>query len=505
MFLALLAAASLVPVGCQSGLSGACGGGPCGGTSPGVFSRLRSRIFTRPAPAAPCCGQTIGGEAPLEMGAPAVVTPIPGPGATIVTPNSVVPSSPPASSDSTPSELAPIPSNEKTPSAIPEPRNETGSMGTTKPTAGRASYEASGSRSRVSRFGDDLTRATVTTSQPASGSARGSSPSFSEEPTISLLENLPDVEDIRDWHSNEPAPPAEAESVAAPAPKKPEAPPRAEPAPSSVEPPVGAVSATPGFRRFKPVEPKLAGGSLPTKEGLDWLAEKGYKTLLDLREPSEVQASFIADVTSRGLRYVVLPIGLKQVDAEHVSRFDEELALSSSRPLYFCDTDGTRAGVLWYIHQLTVNKIDAQEANREAEELGLADKEYWKAASTYLEGLKAPPASTPAAQNPPAPTSPPAGPSAARVEPKADEVATVAPGAKPLKDIATPPDDDQIKVTDHRDQTSWRSYAALVVTGLGVPLAYISRSAFPSLRTLSRASLPAPEPGPKSLPPGSDG
>ena len=47
------------------------------------------------------------------------------------------------------------------------------------------------------------------------------------------------------------------------------------------------------------VDLKLAGGSLPSTAGLNWLVEKGYRTLLDLRESSEVPPSFIAEVTKR--------------------------------------------------------------------------------------------------------------------------------------------------------------------------------------------------------------
>ena len=47
---------------------------------------------------------------------------------------------------------------------------------------------------------------------------------------------------------------------------------------------------------------------VPSATGLDWLAEKGYKTVLDLREEAEFSASFIADASRRGLRYVALPL-----------------------------------------------------------------------------------------------------------------------------------------------------------------------------------------------------
>ena len=96
-------------------------------------------------------------------------------------------------------------------------------------------------------------------------------------------------------------------------------------------------------RRFVAVDLKLAGGSTPSTEGLRWLVDKGYRTVLDLRESSEVPSSFIADAASLGLRYVALPIGLKTIDRDHVERFNFEMAAGEARPLFFFDSDGTRA------------------------------------------------------------------------------------------------------------------------------------------------------------------
>src|SRR5262249_22844933 len=154
---------------------------------------------------------------------------------------------------------------------------------------------------------------------------------------------------------------------------------------------------------FAAVDPKLAGGSLPSTDGLDWLSEKGYKTLVDLREPGDVQSSFLAEVSRRGLRYISLPIGLTNIDRDHVNRFKFEISLEDARPLYFFDTDGNRAGMLWYIHRMTDGKdsYDAEEALRQAGELGLVDEAFQKAGQKYLDGLKKPaspvPSTAPAA------------------------------------------------------------------------------------------------------------
>jgi hypothetical protein len=109
-----------------------------------------------------------------------------------------------------------------------------------------------------------------------------------------------------------------------------------------------------------------------------------------------------------------LPISLKTLDTNHIARFHAELALASSRPLYFCDIDGTRAGTLWYIHKVTVDRVDPLVARRDAEEIGLKNDAFWKAATAYLESIR--PAPTPVATSPPrevdstAPPAPTAGP-----------------------------------------------------------------------------------------------
>ncbi len=159
---------------------------------------------------------------------------------------------------------------------------------------------------------------------------------------------------------------------------------------------------------------KLAGGSLPSTAGLSWLAEKGYRTVLDLRESAEVSPVFIADAASKGLRYVALPINLKSLDADRLARFQFELAAPEARPLFFFDSDGTRAGALWYIRRVTLDHVDASLARREAEDLGLKDKGVWQTATAYvqkLEAAKSHPASTrTGAADPPATSAAPSAP-----------------------------------------------------------------------------------------------
>jgi protein tyrosine phosphatase (PTP) superfamily phosphohydrolase (DUF442 family) len=357
-----------------------------------------------------------------------------------------------------------------------------------------------------------------------------------------MLDNLPPLDLPRDVTRSDvktaAASPAETESVAATLPAP------VEPNPAAI-PVAGAsaipaeVSVAPGLKRFAALEPKLAGGSFPSPDGLDWLGEKGYKTLVDLREPGDVQPSFLAEASRRGLRYVSLPISLSTVDRDHVTRFEFEISLAEARPLYFFDTDGNRAGMLWYVHRMTDGKesYDAEEALRQAGEIGLVEEAFKKAGQSYLDRLKKPagtpaPSSTPAAPATSA-TAPrrvsmnavPASPSApaepetveASAPPSAAPPAAPAPTTDPepsetiaLPDAATldlaragagapaPPNDNPATA----DPNAWRPFLALVFAALGVPVAYCGRSLI-QFRGLMRASLPAPARRVRSLPGGS--
>ena len=108
-------------------------------------------------------------------------------------------------------------------------------------------------------------------------------------------------------------------------------------------PPIKArieTSLSPGLKHFSSVKPNINGGSLPNADGLDWLKERGTKTLLDLRNANDVDSKFVEQVKARGLRYISLPIDQNQLDPASVVRFGEEISRSEGQPVYFFDRDG---------------------------------------------------------------------------------------------------------------------------------------------------------------------
>ena len=292
-------------------------------------------------------------------------------------------------------------------------------------------------------------------------------------------------------------------------------------------PPIDAVTAhqAPGLHRFASVAPSVGGGSAPSIEGLDWLREKGYRTFLDLRKGSEIEPNFVDAVNDRGMVYISLPILANRLDPSRLARFDDLLSRSDNRPLFFCDKDGTLAGLAWYIHLRVVVQDDPQSATSKAEEIGLTAAEA-KIGEAFLEAHK-PKARTalarvaqstpPPAEGPRPAPAPPASPAPSALPastsppvPSADPAAAPSPSSEPTPSMLPGEDRPQVssgQAPDDRDPNSWRPVAALVLTSLGVPLAFWSRSMFSEFRSVrrnARASLPGSKPRSLESPAGSD-
>jgi protein tyrosine phosphatase (PTP) superfamily phosphohydrolase (DUF442 family) len=497
----LITSMAVAQSGCQSGPFSNCGSGtglfsPCG-----FFGRVSARVFNRGNGG--CCGSSgVVTDAPVEYPA----------SSSVVTPGAIpsYPATP--GSSSTPSSVFPVPSDAPSDSldSIPKARVvPPATNGTSSSSSTKQSYQTrrGDSGSRIARQrNDNLTKTLVSTSEPTSRSAQTPSRSASNNPDApDPLDHLPPLDlpgDVTTSAAGPPVPSAakpgsEAEThstadrgTAAPSAEQ------SEPttAPSVSGQPSPSASVGPGLKRFVAVDLKLAGGSAPATDGLRWLVEKGYRTLLDLRESSEVSPAFIAEVTNLGLRYVALPISLNTVDRGHVDRFNFEIATGEARPLFFFDSDGTRAGALWYIRRITIDHVDHQIARREAEELGLTNKNYWAAATGYVAGTGEPRTTTTA---PPTPqvVDQEAASTAAAVVPvqNKNNVGTVSSGgqASTHEPLAPPISSESV---------AWRPFAAMVVTGLTLPLAYWTRTLTPTILAKARASLPAPAPRQKSLP-----
>jgi protein tyrosine phosphatase (PTP) superfamily phosphohydrolase (DUF442 family) len=161
--------------------------------------------------------------------------------------------------------------------------------------------------------------------------------------------------------------------------------------PSSEEPP--ALNAdVPGFAVVKP---QVASGQKPFADGLNWLKEKGYRTVLHVRPPGEDDSAIRRQFEAKGFRYLSLEVSPQALTPEVVDRFNRTVNDTNNLPLYVFDRDSALVGGLWFLHFRIIDGLANEKATAEAARLGLnpdADagphREMWLAVQKYLQMSK---------------------------------------------------------------------------------------------------------------------
>jgi protein tyrosine phosphatase (PTP) superfamily phosphohydrolase (DUF442 family) len=199
----------------------------------------------------------------------------------------------------------------------------------------------------------------------------------------------------REPSTHEPTPvpmPGRRRNGAATQPAKPQKTPPAaaprEPAPPTTEPPADSI---PRYRDG--IEPNLATGGQPTLEGLRWLKERGFRTVLNLLPDDDADPAEPGTVRESGMEYISLPVPAGPLTREIVDRFNQIADDAALRPLFIHDSTGTpgsRTAALWYLHRVLVDKASDESARRQAAEIGLsdADTELWLVIQGYLSEYK---------------------------------------------------------------------------------------------------------------------
>ncbi len=124
-------------------------------------------------------------------------------------------------------------------------------------------------------------------------------------------------------------------------------------------------------------------------EGLDWLQNKGYRTVVYLRRADEDDASDSREVSKRGMKYIGLKVTLP-LTPEVVNQVNQIVADPENSPLFVYDVDGSLAGGLWYIYFRTIEGASEAVAAEKADQLGLkrgpeAHQQMWAAIEEYLK------------------------------------------------------------------------------------------------------------------------
>jgi len=145
-----------------------------------------------------------------------------------------------------------------------------------------------------------------------------------------------------------------------------------------------------GIPQFALVQEQIAGGLKPLLDGLDWLGDNGYRTVLHVYQPGEDDSADRKQVERRGLKYVTLEVSPQTLSRKQVEQFNRIVMDTTQRPLFVYDKDGSLAGSLWYLHFRTAEQLSAEESRSRARPLGLkvepkVDQQLmWLAVQKYL-------------------------------------------------------------------------------------------------------------------------
>jgi protein tyrosine phosphatase (PTP) superfamily phosphohydrolase (DUF442 family) len=184
--------------------------------------------------------------------------------------------------------------------------------------------------------------------------------------------------------SSDGSPPAQK-----PAPEPPPQKSLTEPPPAAVGPPPpgGNPEKPPGGKEERPPAPSLpvdipqfatikdrvATGLKPYPDGLQWLKDNGYRTVLHLRRPDEDDGADRKQVEKYGLKYLSLEVSPETLTRELADQFNALVNDAGDLPLFVYDKDGVLAGGMWYLYFRLAEGVGDDEARTRARRLGLKE------------------------------------------------------------------------------------------------------------------------------------
>jgi protein tyrosine phosphatase (PTP) superfamily phosphohydrolase (DUF442 family) len=128
-----------------------------------------------------------------------------------------------------------------------------------------------------------------------------------------------------------------------------------------------------GIPQFAIAKHQVATGLKPMLDGIDWLKQNGYRTVLHLRPPGEDDAAQRRLFEMRGLKYLSLEISPQTLSRAVVDEFNRIVDDRSNQPLFIYDKEGALSGGLWYLHFRFVERLSDEEARIRAGRLGLRE------------------------------------------------------------------------------------------------------------------------------------
>lgn len=143
--------------------------------------------------------------------------------------------------------------------------------------------------------------------------------------------------------------------------------------------------------QFAMVRERVAAGLQPFPDGVVWLKDHGYRTVLHVRAPGSDDAAARRQFEKYGIRYLSLNADPRSLTKEDVDRFNKIVTDEGNLPLFVYDKDASVAGGLWYLHFRLVEGWSDEKAREAAAKLGFrqdtddSHRTMWIAVQKLLE------------------------------------------------------------------------------------------------------------------------
>jgi len=146
-----------------------------------------------------------------------------------------------------------------------------------------------------------------------------------------------------------------------------------------------------GVTNFARLETTVACGGATKPEAVPELKKMGFASIINLRLPTEAGAMVEeegAAAKAAGINYFNIPLNGQQPDPAVADKFIATITAKGNEPAYIHCAGGNRAGAMWMIKRLVVDKWDAERAATEATALGMTSPVLKKFAIDYAETHK---------------------------------------------------------------------------------------------------------------------
>jgi protein tyrosine phosphatase (PTP) superfamily phosphohydrolase (DUF442 family) len=147
----------------------------------------------------------------------------------------------------------------------------------------------------------------------------------------------------------------------------------------------------PGAMNFAKLETTVACGGATTPEAVPELKKMGYASIINLRLPSEAGANVDAEAAAAktaGINFFNIPFSGATPDPAVADKFLATITAKGNEPAYIHCAAGNRAGAMWMIKRLVVDKWETEKAFTEATALGLTSPALKQFAIDYASTHK---------------------------------------------------------------------------------------------------------------------